>query len=577
MDNFSFLDQQLVQLLLRLCAEQGCKPDQAQQKLLDQLVHQLSAATRAGTIAVALNDFEPEVDLKLLENLPVIGLPGSYQPLIVEDGHIWLNRYWQYEQRLAHNLLTRLQTMPELAATPLSRTATDIQTATNTEQPDWQQRAIDLAAHSHFSIISGGPGTGKTTTITRLLWLLTEQSGISPNRILLAAPTGKAAMRLQESIRQVKSRLNIPTAQADNIPEQASTLHRLLGYIPGKAGFRYNKHHLLPADVVIVDEASMIDISLMTQLAEAVPAQARLILLGDKDQLAAVETGSVFRDLCSKADNQHEDHIVVLQKSWRFAANSGIGQLAAAVRDGQDEKLKELLQQDWPDIHWTADSSLNTQALMQSWQNYFALLNQPPRQAQDYQAWLDTVFSAFNRFRILTPLQQGPFGTEQLNQKLAQSFSRNQQSSASNNQWYNGRPVMVTRNDYRQQLFNGDIGLTLRDHRGELRVWFQQEDGFRAISPIRLPDHETAWVMTIHKSQGSEFEEVLLLLPDDEDIRILGRELLYTGITRAKSRVQLRGRLEVLQSALRQVTPPSSRIRQRLEKLTAQIASTPTT
>ncbi len=577
MDNFSFLEQQLVQLLLRICKAQDCTLDQAQRAVLEQVVHELSTATREGTIALALASLEPEIAPEQLSALPVIGGPGAYTPLVLEDGYLWFNRYWHYEQRLADNLQARLLAAP-LPDIELLGAVTDMPhraEAALTDVPevdsiDWQQRAISLAARSRFSIISGGPGTGKTTTVTRLLWLLTQQAGIRSNRIMLAAPTGKAAMRLQESIRQLKVSLAIPKAQAALIPEQASTLHRLLGYRPGTPEFRYHRNHLLPADVVIVDEASMIDIALMTRLVEAVPQQARLILLGDKDQLAAVETGSVFRDLCS-ATPAAQAHSVVLQKSWRFSADSGIGQLAAAVRAGAAAQLETLLQQDWPDIEWVADGVLNSDELRLAWQDYFELLAQQPT-ATAYTSWLEAVFAAFNRFRILTPLRQGMLGTEQLNQRLSQAFRRSGASSPTRSAWYHGRPVMVTQNDYRQSLFNGDIGLALRDNQGELRVWFQQEEGLRALSPVRLPAHETAWAMTIHKSQGSEFAAVMLLLPDDDTLRILGRELLYTGITRAKTALQLRGSLPVLQAALRQVTAPSSRVRQRLDAALAEVS-----
>ncbi|MGB1012149.1 MAG: exodeoxyribonuclease V subunit alpha [Thiolinea sp.] len=596
MDNFSFLDQQLHQLLLRISKDLGCPPDKTQRILLEQLVHHVSTATREGKIALPLSELEPVPDIEALNSLPVLGQPGDYRPLIIEDDHIWLNRYWQYENRLAHNLWQRLKPV-DLSAAQTDHVQTTLmqwhsENGEANAQTDWQQRAVALAACSHFSIISGGPGTGKTTTVTRLLWLLTAQLQIKPVRILLAAPTGKAAMRLQESIRQAKATLSISTAQAEQIPEHAATLHRLLGYIPGKISFRHNQHNTLPADVVIVDEASMIDISLMTRLFDAVPQNARLILLGDKDQLASVETGSVFRDLCAEAANRHsdwreqqlnqlcgntysaseniathnlDDHIVVLQKSWRFSRDSGIGQLAAAVRDGEKKHLIKILQQDWTDISWTEDSELQTEQLHNAWQEYFALLSNPPERTQQRNDWLQAIFSAFNRFRILTPMRQGPFGTVQLNQQLGQVFRR-QQAGATGNVWYTGRPVMVTQNDYRQQLFNGDIGLTLKDEQGELRIWFPDEEGFRAVSPVRLPNHETAWAMTIHKSQGSEFDDILLLLPDNEEVKILGRELLYTGITRAKSNLRLQGKASVLQAAIKRVTPPSSRIRQRIKQ-----------
>jgi exodeoxyribonuclease V alpha subunit len=611
-DNFNFLDKQLADLLLRLCVDAGYTPDATRKAQLTELARRTSAATREGIIALPLTDaafaYTPD-DLLALQELPVIGKAGDYKPLIIEDGHIWLNRYWHYEHRLATSLQQRLTTL-SLSPPQCKAIRERLQDwhyqydqrgqSLQVSETDWQQQAVAMAAYSRFLIISGGPGTGKTTTVMRLLWLLIEQMQVNPQRILLAAPTGKAAMRLQESIRQAKTALHIPAELSGQIPEQAATLHRLLGYIPGRVSFRHHLHNRLPADVVIVDEASMIDIALMTHLFEAVPGNARLILLGDRDQLAAVETGSIFRDLCAQADNhysaqrQHQldylcahrtaeanedkevtfaggsqqalnDHIVVLQKSWRFAAESGIGQLASAVRDADTEKLRDILQTDWPDVQHHDTSILDMAQLETAWQEYLQQICQPVAAGQPAQQQLATLFSAFNRFRILTPLRKGQSGTGQLNQRISQ-FIQHRYASAplSGHPWFAGRPVMVTQNDYRQNLFNGDIGLTLADSSGQLRVWFPEADGFRAIAPIRLPAHETGWAMTIHKSQGSEFDEVLLILPENEDIPILGRELLYTGITRAKQKIAILGQLRVIHHAMQKTLPPSSRIYYRL-------------
>lgn len=625
-DSYNFLDKQLADLLLRLCSNDGYTLSKTQKTQLTRLTRHTSAATRDGIIALPLaeiadssEDFPYTADdLKALSDLPVVGSAGDYTPLIIEDDHVWLNRYWQYETRLANSLQQRLNTSPlneKQAASIRTRikdwhylsAATANPGTTNddsdNDKQDWQQRAVAMAAYSRFLVISGGPGTGKTTTVIRLLWLLIEQMQVNPQRILLAAPTGKAAMRLQESIRQAKSTLDIPDGLSEHIPEQAVTLHRLLGFIPGRVSFRHHPHNPLSADVVIVDEASMIDISLMTHLFEAVSPHARLILLGDKDQLAAVETGSIFRDLCAQADNQYSatrqqqldylcsdteasadsfatenppvlnDHIVVLQKSWRFDADSGIGQLAAAVRDGQEERLKEILDTDWTDIEHNDSSSLDMQQLLTAWGDYLQLVQQRPD--GDIDRYLQSIFSAFNRFRILTPLRKGPSGTEQLNLRISEFMQRQHQHSSqhysADKQWFAGRPVMVTQNDYRQNLFNGDIGLTLTDNSGHLRVWFPDQEGFRAIAPIRLPAHETAWCMTIHKSQGSEFDEVLLILPENEDIPILGRELLYTGITRAKQKIGILGKLRVIRHAMQKTLPPSSRIYYRLAREASEV------
>ncbi len=527
---FHPLDEQLASLMYRLAGATDT-PD------LGRLVRYVSARTREGVIAAPLSEL-PEFDPEPLLDLPVVGRAGDYKPLIIEDGHAWLYRYWQYEERLAGRIQKR---MGEKAT--LEKTA------------DLQQLAVNLAIRQNFLIISGGPGTGKTTTVTRILAHLLEQ-GTDPKRILLAAPTGKAAMRMQESVRHSKQHQVLPASIAENIPELASTLHRLLGYIPNHVGFRHNIDNPLPADVVIVDEASMVDISLMTHLFEAVPLQAKLILLGDKDQLASVETGSIFRDLCSGP--ALAGNMVVLQKSHRFTEEDGIGQLAQAIRAADEERLFDVLgSAHYPDVSLDDTvAGLDAASLRTGWERYVQAV-----QTGDH----DAVFNTFNELRILTPLRKGRQGVESLNvwvDKVMQKLL----PATSSWPWYAGRPVMITQNDYRQNLFNGDIGIALPTSSGELRVCFPTGEAgkFRTIAPIRLPQHETAWAMTIHKSQGSEFHHVLLILPEMEDLPLLGRELLYTAVTRAKTGIRILASRKTLALALQQVTPPSSRLQERL-------------
>ena len=531
------LDEQLAALLQRL---NGTEPS----PVLQSLVKYVSERTREGVIAAPLEAL-PEECRAALPHLAVVGKPGDYKPLICTDTHIWLYRYWLYEQRLTACIRARHTLTHSFAPTD------------STIDFDHQQQAVEWARHKHFLIISGGPGTGKTTTVTRILAELVEQ-GMDPARILLAAPTGKAAMRMQESIRHTKQRLNLDPSLAERIPDQARTLHRLLGYIPNRVGFRHGVDNPLPADVVIVDEASMIDISLMTHLFEAVPAQARLILLGDKDQLASVETGSIFRDLCS--GNALDANRVVLQKSYRFLAKDGIGQLAQAIREANEDRLLEVLEAaDFPEVVLDeVQRGLNPAWLLEhGWQAYVEAVK-----AND----MNAVFRAFNVVRILTPLRKGRQGVETLNAWVDNLMQRLLNLNGTvRKPWYVGRPVMVTQNDYRQNLFNGDIGITLPDHKGDLRVWFPAEESgqYRAVPPIRLPQHETAWAMTIHKSQGSEFSRVLLILPDAE-LALLGRELLYTAVTRAKQGIYIIAKRATLIRALQRVMPPSSQLQEKL-------------
>ncbi|WP_020393862.1 exodeoxyribonuclease V subunit alpha [Thiolinea disciformis] len=562
-----FLDEQFAQLMLRLCEQEHYVLSELQKTQLYELARATSQATRQNSIANRLPSTLSADELTELLKTPALGKAGDYKPLITEYGYIWLNRYWQYEQRLAKNLVARLYAIDLSAANTHEIDKTVNQWFSH---PDTalQKQAVAQAAKHPFLIISGGPGTGKTTTLTRLLCLLIGQLGIKPQRIRLAAPTGKAAMRMQEAIRQAKQTLKLEPELAAHIPEQASTLHRLLGFLPKQVGFRHHAGHPLPADVVIVDEASMIDISLMTHLCESVSPQTRLILLGDKDQLASVETGSIFRDLClQEPNNPHplDPYRVVLEKSWRFSSESGIGRLATAVRDRQENALLELLQQQPTGVTWSELARLDSKTLQTAWKPYLSQVQQ--WQTNPDPALLSSLFQAFNQFRVLTPLRKGSLGTERLNislgKLLAPALPRIQQGA-----WYAGRPVMVIENDYRQGLFNGDIGISLPSAEG-LKVWFANTNtgGFRAIAPVRLPAHETAWAMTIHKSQGSEFERVLLLLPEQDDSQMLVRELLYTGITRAKQQIDIMGRQSVLLAALKRDLPTSSCIRRRLRDL----------
>lgn len=502
------LDEQLASLLKRL--DGG-----AQARELAAVVRQVSAHTREGVIAVPRVAL-PEVDWETLQQSPVVGREGDYKPLIVSDTHVWLYRYWRYEKRLAECLQARMR-------------------------------------NGKLMIISGGPGTGKTTRVTRLL-AEAIAAGTSVARILLAAPTGKAAMRMLESIRATRQREQLTGA----MPERASTLHRLLGFIPNEVGFRHGVHNPLAADLVIVDEASMIDISLMTHLFEAVPPHAMLILLGDKDQLASVETGSIFRDLCN--GEALAAQMTLLQTSYRFSDADGIGQLAQAIRAMDETRLLDVLTSaEFADV--TLDEThtgLEAEWLHAGWQDYLAAVKAGE---------LAAMFTAFNALRILTPLRQGRLGVEGLNPWVDGVMQRLLPAhQGTPRPWYVGRPVMVTQNDYRQNLFNGDIGIALPNAAGELRVWFPtgEAGNYRAIAPIRLPAHETAWAMTIHKSQGSEFTRVLLILPEADDLPLLGRELLYTAVTRAKQGIHILASRATLSKALRTVTPPSSQLQERL-------------
>jgi exodeoxyribonuclease V alpha subunit len=564
---------------------------------------------------------DPDTTPVTTARLEIAATPESEPaPLILagtpERPLLYLRRYWTYEQHIRAGIAARLSqplTLPEDA----TRALLDVLFAEeNADTPPWQRIACALAARSAFAVITGGPGTGKTTTVVRLLALLQGlalESGGPPLRIRLAAPTGKAAARLNESIANQVGQLpfdQLPGGEAMQkaIPTQASTLHRLLGPRPDSRHFRYRAGQPLPADIVVVDEASMIDVELMSALLAALRPDARLIVLGDKDQLASVEAGAVLGDLCRRAREAHyspqtrawlervtgaqiaealidpsgrplDQAITMLRHSYRFRAEGGIGALAelvnAGVLDGQPVRdplaaLDTLFarQADQPDqslgsirrIRLTGEQDAQLDQLVRAgyWlgpehQGYLAVLHEqrPPDDADlaAFDDWARAVLKAQAGFQLLTPLRQGPWGVEGLNRRIQRLLSQGANApiaGANERQWFEGRPVLITRNDYGLGLMNGDIGLSLRvpARRGEgggasmvLRVAFPAGDGtdaIRWILPSRLQAVETVFAMTVHKSQGSEFTHTALVLPDVSN-PVLTRELIYTGITRAKS------------------------------------------
>ena len=569
------LDYQLADLLEEL--------DKNNNKLLRQMTLDISQKTREGCITLACNKEQATALLKT----NVVGNAEALKPLILERGYLYLYRYWQYQQRLAEQIMSRLRIDKEGVDKDWGKQRLDYyfaqDKANNSDEINWQQTAAALALRSRLLIISGGPGTGKTTTITRILALLIEQNMQAKQpalRFSLAAPTGKAAMRMSEAIRDsiVREGDRLSDKIIQQLPQESSTIHRLLAYIPNSTSFRFNKNNTLSTDIVIVDEASMIDLALMSKLFEAIPSTAKIILLGDKDQLSSVETGSVFSDLCASANNKYnaetvsyiqaltgkalrqaeekivspiDSHIICLQKSWRFDEHSGIGKLASAVNKGDFSTSVEILKQaNYSDVELVLSSELKRKQLTDAWEPYL--------QAIKSKAELEDVFNIFNHFRILTALRRGMNGCVYLNKQVEKQLSQ-QNKLNTWKRWYHGRPIMITQNSYRTGLFNGDIGITLIDEQGQAKVWFQSKEGAKAFSPVRLPQHETAWATTIHKSQGSEFDKVLMILPT-EDTAVLTRQLIYTGITRAKQQLVLVSNKHVLKLGIERETPQATQI-----------------
>lgn len=503
-----------------------------------------------------------------LASHPAIGMPGQFRPLTLDAaGRLYLTRYWLYEQQLAKRLLALAAAPPEVVDTEQLRQLLHALFAGSQQQPDWQQAAAACAVLQRLSVISGGPGTGKTSTVVRLLAAL-QQMHQGRLVIRLAAPTGKAAARMSESIRAAKPGLKLADEIADSIPESASTMHRLLGSKPDSAAFRHHAGNPLALDVLVVDEASMIDLALMTKLTDALPPHARLILLGDKDQLDSVEAGAVFGQLCalraysaafasqmaaatgivlpvSEAASPVGSAVMLLQHSYRFDANSGIGELARLANAGDGVAALMLCRSgNFGDIQLQdARLAQYKPALLQRIEQGFGAYWQAIRSGDAAAA-----FAAFGHFRLLAAHRDGEGGVHWLNSAIEQRWAQrgwlNQRAP-----WYAGKPVMIAENDYGLGLFNGDIGLTLWQQ-GKLMVAFEGEGGvLRWFNPARLPRHDTAYAMTVHKSQGSEFATVALVLPDDKT-PLLTRNLIYTGITRAKQKAEIWGPANVLRQAI---------------------------
>lgn len=526
-----------------------------------------------------------------LQGSALVAGPGAFAPLILEGERLYLARYQAYEQQLAAQLLARAADRPEVDEARLAESLARL-FAFNQQQPDWQRLAAAQAVRRRLAVISGGPGTGKTTTVVRLLAALLEQPGGDRLAIGLAAPTGKAAARMAEAIRNAKADLPLADELKALLPEEARTLHRLLGSRGDSPAVRHDAARPLALDVLVVDEASMVDLALMAKLVAALPPQARLILLGDKDQLAAVEAGAVFAELCegrgfdaaAAAELQRitgqsvpveaprsalGDAVVLLTHSHRFAGDSGIGELARRINGGDAAGTLNLLREGRADLAWQAEPS--QPALLERLEQGYRPYLQAARKGDPAEA-----FAAFNAFRALTAQREGPWGVSGINEAL-EARIKCRYSLAERERWYPGRAVMVRQNDYALGLFNGDIGICLAGEYG-LRVFFEGEgsgeDGFRAFAPARLPSHDSAFAMTVHKSQGSEFSEVLLALPESPS-PLLTRALFYTGITRAKHKVEIWGLPARLAEAVNGKAERAAGLAERLGVMPSTLASAP--
>lgn len=566
-----------------------------------------SAAYRDGNVCIQLQDYAgrklfteapeelqktgPHIKkwIEKLNDSTLVGLPGDFKPLILDDQHrLYMHKLWHNEQKLVQQILAKVEApAPEVDKDVLQDGLNRL--FSNNEEINWQQVAAVAAVFNTFTVISGGPGTGKTTTVVRLLALLLEQGrsrGELPS-IALAAPTGKAAARLENSILEAREQLQTDEEIKQTIPVECVTIHQLLGASRHTAHFRFNEDNPLPYDYVIIDEVSMVDQALMCKLMNAMLTKTRLLLLGDKDQLASVEAGSVLGDLCGD-HNQNKfsremqsilqdlnihlpnsavaktaqpliDNIILLTKSYRFEAESGIGQLAKAVNRGQADEAWALVNNDaYPEISATSPRQLS---------RFIEDLAQPViQQFKKVQAAgsPSEMLEHYRHDKILAAHRKGFRGVNFINSSIERMLKKRGFISPYE-EWYEGRPVIINTNNYRLGLSNGDLGVCGIDQNSDMKVFFENNDGLFAVSPARLPDYATAFALTVHKSQGSEFNNIYFVLPEQPS-KILSRELIYTAISRARKQVRIFGPKQIFLDAVRHTAARKSGLKDYLWK-----------
>lgn len=522
--------------------------------------------------------------------------PAAEMPLVLDKNRLYFNRFYRYEHRIAETLkqlASESNVMDEAARQQCREQLSTFFTAD--EESFYQKMAGMVALHQKLTIITGGPGTGKTYTVLRLLAMLLEQNKQRNLRIAIAAPTGKAANRVRESVTDGLKKLAISDRLKQSIPLETQTLHRLLGVRYRSASFRHNREQPLPYDIVIVDEASMIDIGLMAKFLDALSPTARLILLGDRYQLASVEAGAVFADICdaehlnrvspsfaavcdaaglnvrdkAPADDKQSplrDSIVELTHSRRFTAGSGIGRLAKAINDGDAEAAIQLLKHPPEDISWEQGEP---RQYLSRWkpqlQTQYNTYRNPNIKPEDKA-------EAMKAFQLLSAHRKGRDGVEGLNEYIERLLKVKKRTGSP---WYAGRPVIMTRNDYQQGLFNGNLGITQTHpeapEHASAELWVgmaafdkaTQQERIQLRRPAQLQEMETCWALSVHKSQGSEYNSVLLALPQ-KDSPVLTRELLYTAVTRAKEHICIAGSEQLIRQAILRKTKRFSGLRPRL-------------
>ncbi|NPA95802.1 MAG: exodeoxyribonuclease V subunit alpha [Thermodesulfobacteria bacterium] len=527
------------------------------------------------------NVMGPQEFVARIRRCQAVGDPGNTsRPLIMDGSRLYIQRYWWYETGLASWIREKVA-----RRLPVSEGVFQLAKKLfpkGPAVPDWQKIASVNVVCRSFGVISGGPGTGKTRTVAAIMALVAENEMASGKEVSVAlcAPTGKAAARLTESFQRSLSQMALPDRIKSVLPDKAVTIHRLLGVSPRDGRFRHNKDHPLPWDTVLIDEASMVDLPLMVHLVEALKDDARLVLIGDKDQLASVEAGSVLADICRASSGYSysadfidlaervdekitpgpgepsplRDVVVTLAHNFRFQQGSGIHQLAEAVNKGNYQGAMDVFQ----------DESLGGARFVSSSRCPLHIFLE--REMSGLLKGLkgaegpEEALTLLQAQRILCGVKEGPLGTKTVNGFMASLFDSHVSGARG---IYHGMPVIIRENDYSIGLFNGDNGVIWRSSQGRLLAHFMDSDTMRKISPARLPRYEPAWAITVHVSQGSEFDKVVLVLPSEQSA-IIGRELLYTAITRAKDEIVIWGSEDALKKAIKRPTYRESGLADRL-------------
>lgn len=514
------------------------------------LLTKLYEALRSGRASLNAKDLGEDLLPSLKSEL--VGKPELKRPIVLtEQGDLYFRRYYQYELILAQNLWLKAN----LKGPVPSELALDLIKEHLGNSPDQLDAAIKSISNK-IALITGGPGTGKTfMVVTMLAALLIDFPGL---RVCLCAPTGKAAHRLSESIIENLKLLNLSSEQLSAFPKEASTIHRLLRPLPPSIHFRRNEKTQLEFDLLIVDEASMVDLPLMSKLVQALPETSRLLLIGDIDQLAPVEAGAPYHSIANYFKEPGlPDILSSLTINRRFGNESSIQRLCVGISSGNVEKVDLLFQEPAKeDFEYVSDSTIS-EAKARLLDGYKDLANaKTPKEAHE----------AFSKFQVLCPTHEGELGEFALN-KLACSFYQTENESGSS--IYSGLPIIVEKNDYSLGLFNGDIGIILPQStdNSQLLAWFpDKKNGYRSISPSRLPPFRPAYAITIHRSQGSEYEEVMIVIPSIES-EILSRNLLYVASSRAKQKVTLLGEQPFILKSIQKNTKQSNSLGNRLNEV----------